>query len=129
MERIIYLNIEQFKDQRVICGLGNWIARKDIILFMANFASGAHSAVPKGDVEFMLARIRNAVRVSKGPNGPHIHFEWEHQGPIEGARFRQAPADSVDPVLIELLGSAYALTESPDIERLEAEIQQELAQG
>lgn len=124
--QIISMNLERFKNQKVICFMGRWISREAVIQYMANLASGVHSDIPSKEEDMMLARLRNVVQISKGESGPHIHFVWETDSPAESVRFKVAPAETVDPVLIELLGAANALTLSPDIDRLEVSIRQEL---
>jgi hypothetical protein len=123
----ILLGMEQFLSQKVICFMGHWIQRRAVIKYMANLASGAHSDLPVHDEQFMLARVRNVVQVSKGPSGPHIHLVWETASPSDAALFRPAPPESVDPVLIELLATANSLTLSPDVGRLEEALQKEFA--
>lgn len=123
----ILLGAEQFLSQKVICFMGHWIQRREVIKYMANLGSGVHSDLPFHDEQFMLARTRNAVQVSKGPNGPHVHLVWEDASPSDAALFRPAPPESVDPVLIELLATANSLTLSPDVRRLEEALQKEFA--
>ena len=123
--RDILLGIEQFVAQKILCFMGHWIERRAVIKYMANLASGAHSDDPIHDEHFLLARMRNAIQVRKGPSGPNVHIVWETASPVDSAHFQPAPPQSVDPVLIELLATANSLVLSPDVSRLEEELRKE----
>jgi hypothetical protein len=123
-EARIDLPIDNFITQRVICFRGNWVSRKEIIKYVANIASGAHSGSPKTKEEILIAQIRSQISLRLTDNGINVAL-MEHGPESEEAIFRYQP-NSLDPVLIELLGTTRFLAESPSLNDLEAAIRSEL---
>jgi hypothetical protein len=120
----IDLPIDNFIAQRVICFRGNWVSRKEIIKYVANIASGAHSGSPKTKDEILIAQIRSQIALRLTDNGIQVAL-MEHGPESEETTFRYQP-NSLDPVLIELLGTISFLAESPRLNDLEAAIRSEL---
>ena len=81
--RDILMRLDGFAQQKVICFMGQWLSRQAVIKYMANLGSGVHSDTPAAPEELLLSRIRNAIQVSKGQDGPHIHIVWETESPAD----------------------------------------------
>lgn len=124
-EATVQARLDGFLSQRVLCLHSEWATRQQVIKFVANIASGAHSGSPHATDEILIAKCRNAVEIStdgqnvttKIKNVPDYNFATD---------FAHSP-NSIDIVLHELLSAAYYLNESPDIAALEAYIKKELS--
>ncbi|MCC8976422.1 hypothetical protein [Bradyrhizobium brasilense] len=134
-EQMVALALDNFLSQRVLCLKGKWAARRDVIKYIANIASGVHSGTPKDPEHILLNRIRHAAAYSvipvpseygapAGATMPSYAFNVDVLTDIEKELTYSATA--VDPVLIEMLAVAHLLTISPDIEKLEGHIRTEL---
>ncbi|MDZ4735756.1 MAG: hypothetical protein SGJ07_05350 [Rhodospirillaceae bacterium] len=123
-EAIASVRIDGFLSQKVICLKGDWVTRQQVIKFVANVASGAHSATPHSPDEQLLAKIRNAISATS--NGEEVTVTIRQVPDYNyGSDFNYLP-DSIDMVLHELMSAAYYLNESPDVKALEASIRSEL---
>ena len=128
-ERTANVNVDGFLSQPVLCLQNKWATRRNVIEYVANLMSAAHSGSPetaaqnkRADFD-LLARIRNCVTISL-EGGPRVELNfdalWAHE-----PEFRYTP-DALDPVLFELMSAAHFLTASPDTTRLEQNIRKEL---
>jgi hypothetical protein len=131
--RRVPLRVDNFISQRVFYIHGRWIARTQIIQFVANIGSGVHSGSPQTDLDKSIASIRSSVRFSVGdamPVGaksdspPIIEFNEDalNPGPF---RFEYTKGN-IDPLLVEMLSTAKYFCESQHTIQLEAQIKKEL---
>ena len=123
----VELSLDSFLSQHVICLLGEWVSRRAVIKFIANIAHGVHSGTPKGDTErddAILAKARSSVNYAQKDGGFHfsLHLDQIHGTPPPLAY----DPKSIDPVLFELLSTAYFLATSADVLALENIIRQEV---
>lgn len=95
-----------------------------MIKYVANIASGVHSGVPKNETDTIISNIRNCATYSKKDGKLHTHI---HLGSIRtpSTNFLYS-ANSIDPILFELICAAHYFTTSPDIVRLEKLIHEEV---
>jgi hypothetical protein len=127
ISRRIPLKLDGFLTQRVICFYGEWISRKAVIKYVANFASGAHSTEAKEREEKILAHLRRSSHLSLRDGGIHVQLpDVVSDRSQEEIPFKPLASDSIDPVLIELLAAAHFLAESPDVRELERMVKAEL---
>lgn len=127
IERRIQLSLDGFLAQHVICFFGEWISRRAVIKYVANFASGAHSSSAREREETILAHLRRSSHISLGESGIHIHLpDVVNDQSREEVPFKRLAANSIDPVLIELLAAAHLLSLSPDVLNLECLVKREL---
>ncbi|HEV7692595.1 MAG TPA: hypothetical protein VGO52_17290 [Hyphomonadaceae bacterium] len=118
--RPIDLTPNGFLLQPSLCLLGRMIARKAVIKYAANVASGVHSGRIETDDEKILARLSASAAVNRIQNG--LHFK-----PIPAEvpkEFRYEP-DEIDVVQYDLLCSATYLVNAPDVDRLVKYIREE----
>ncbi|MER9032422.1 hypothetical protein [Mesorhizobium sp. M0674] len=123
------VRLDGFLAQKVICLNGAWASRQEVIKFVANLSSGAHTGLPKQPVEVVLAKTRNAVSVTS--DGGNITLTAAGSVPIFenlSSDFAYAP-ESMDVVLHEVLSAGYYLTESPDVNELIKQIQVEFLES
>lgn len=116
----VELTVGSALKQSVICLGGKWITRGEVIKYIANVAGGVHSSHSKNDTERRLMDIRYAGSVTFSDQMPIIQFGRAT------ASVAEKPIDidpsSIDFVLLELFSTAYFMTSSPDVVRLEAAI-------
>ena len=118
------VRIDGFLSQKVLCLRGEWATRRQVIKFMANLASGAHSGTPSSPEEKLIAKIRNAISVTSDgktvtatiKNAPDYNYS---------SKFAYSPK-SIDMALHELLSAAHYLNESPQLKELEASVRSEV---
>ncbi len=112
--------VPNFLGQRILFLEGIWIRRRDVIKYMANYASGVHSKTPQEDADKTLARIRSAFTYS----GPTLKIRRDRL--IRDTSPFEYDPNALDVVLIELLVAAQLIVQSPDVVRLEEVIREEL---
>jgi hypothetical protein len=125
--RCVALKLDGFLKQQVICFFGQWISRKAVIKYVANFAAGAHSSDARERDEVILAHLRRSSHISLGETGIHIHLPdvvTDHSR--RETPFKPLTPASIDPVLIELLAAAHFTAISPDVGELERLVKIEL---
>ncbi|MCP4410851.1 MAG: hypothetical protein GY807_24555 [Gammaproteobacteria bacterium] len=133
-QRSVNIRFDNFLTQKVICYGNEWVRRLDVIKFMANIASGVHSNPPVRKVDILIERMRQAcsyklvdgrlnvhVMPELGANSFPGRFGHQIEMPSLGSRL-----DPVDPILVEMLGTAQMIVDSPDITELETIILKEL---
>ena len=120
----VFLPLDGFLSQRVLCLNGQWASRGSVIKFVANVASAAHSTAPTEKDEILLAQIRNLVSVESDGTNTKLTIFGDPR-PISDD-FVYSP-HTIDMVLHELLSVAYYLLESPDLVALEATLKAELS--
>ncbi len=120
----VSLRLEGFLRQRVIFYRDQWATREDVIKYVANVASGVHTTEAKDEKEILIAQIRSSNRIFFKDGG--VHVELLDKGPYSVETNFEYKADSIDPVLIEILATARFLTESPMVENLESIIREEV---
>jgi len=127
MTRRIQLQLDGFLNQHVICFFGEWISRRGVIKYVANFASAAHSGSPREREDTILAHLRRSSHISLGEAGINLHLPdvVNDRSRVEEP-FKPLAADSIDPVLLELLAAARFLSLSPDVQKLELLVKSEL---
>lgn len=125
-DRRVPMRIDNFLAQRVLCVSGDWSTRKEVIKYLANIASGVHSNTPVEPSDLKVARARRvmAYKIVNGSLG--FHFDGKAIADKDPQHLNLDPT-SLDPALVELLAAIRFLVESPDINRLENVIHQELA--
>ena len=123
-DRRIPLAFEGFVGQKVLYLKGEWVARKDVIKYMAHVASGVHSGVAKEPVERTIACIRHAMKYDlASPDTLNVFFNPKVLDTTD-LPFRFDP-NALDPVLIEVLATAQFLTDSQDVISLETMLRKE----
>jgi hypothetical protein len=128
-DRTLPLDLDNFLSQKVLCLNGKWASRRECIKYIANIASGVHSGQPKDTEHLLLNRIRHVAAYEIGNHGANVvgaKLRFNTDAFSDSEMEFAYSANSVDPVLIELLASARLLTMSPDIEKLESSIKNEL---
>jgi hypothetical protein len=124
--RTVDLTLDGFLGQRLICLMGKWVTRRQVIKYIANTASGVHSGTPQEEADNLQARVRQCVNYSSQNDEFKIHFNVDAFNPaIKDIPFKYQQG-AIDPVLVELLSTAQSLTQSPRILELEAVVQEEL---
>jgi hypothetical protein len=133
--KIIQLPLDNFVGQKVICFESEWVTRGDAIKYIANVAHGVHSGNPKEPKHELLKRIRYVATIKfDGPPGPNPPANGAFQMPM--LTFNPAAIakddkplaidrNALDFVLVQLLSTAQYLTNSPDVQELEAIIKKE----
>lgn len=124
----ISLSVERFLSQQVLCMRGRWVNRGDVIKYIANIASGVHSGTPKTPQDDLISEMRRSVIYSTDGNATSVTFKADLWLIADEPEFAYRP-DTVDPILVELLGMIKRMSESPDFMRLKAVIEKELATG
>jgi hypothetical protein len=121
---IITLNQDGFLGQRVLFSRGRWITRRDIIKYIANIAGGVHSRAPDNEIDNIISMARGCATYKIVGRNLHISVDQEIMlGLRDLVDFDRT---SIDPVLYELLCVARYFIMSPDVERLEAFVKNEL---
>jgi hypothetical protein len=127
-EGIIELTHDGFLNQKVLCLKGEWATRRDVILFVANTASGVHSGSITTEKDRILAAIRNVASYSTSLHNEEpcglINFNLSAAESVR-LEFDFTPL-AIDPVLFELLAAADYFANSPRIFDLESFIKSEL---
>jgi hypothetical protein len=104
---------------------GMWLTRAQVILFIANLSSGAHSGTPKEPHERVLAIIRRVAKI----NHPRTGKPFLAVTP-DAVKNSDSPllysANEIDAVLFELMATMHFLVHTPDTSRLETAIRDEL---
>lgn len=132
-DRTVERRLKEFIDQPVLCIQGEWVNRDDVIKYVANLTSVAHSGAPKTAAKHkqstfsLLARIRNCAAISLQDGTTRIAFHPDQLSTRE-PRF-QYSRDSIDPVLLELMAAVHYLSISPNLIKLEEIIREELGIG
>jgi hypothetical protein len=118
------LQVDSFIKQYIILLQGIWIERRDLIKFMRNKGSVAHSGQPETSKDFCLKQIQRMVKYGVSESGiPQFSFNPEALiSEIGGFGY---DGHSIDPVLFELLSSAKFIAESPDVLKLKEVIKAE----
>ena len=116
------LSLDRYLSQDALCFDGQWIRRRDIIKFVANYASSVHSKRAPSEVDQLLARMRNEFGMSSQggavvtmPRPPALQGEYKHQ------------PDQIDVAQYEMLCTVHHVLQSPDVHRLEASIRTEFS--
>jgi hypothetical protein len=123
-------------NQKIICFENIWITRREILKYLANIGSGAHSDIPETDIDKRIYRLRETCAYHFTGNAVPMRFsgvfgdpKWDINLADAGKRTDSgeidAPYLSVDPTLVEVLTAARFVAESPDVNRLEALIRSE----
>jgi hypothetical protein len=129
-DTLIALTLKTFLTQRVIYSSGEWSTRQQVIKFVANADHGVHGHGAREDWEQRLSEFRQEVSVClvDGPDGmPMPSFGWNvgsHAGDMSPADYDPS---RVNGVLLELLSTMFFLVKSPDVVRLMASIEAEIA--
>jgi hypothetical protein len=112
----VQLSVDTFLNQRIICHLGRWVSRADVIKYIANVASGVHTTDPSEAAHLQLQSIRRAVTVSAEEGCSIITWNVPIAAlePPLSTTFKR-----VDAALLALIGTAQHLTSSPAIIELE----------
>jgi len=121
-EATVELRLDGFLSQNVLCFLGIWISRAQVIKYVANKASGVHSDAPADGIEVALSRLRRVVTYSRKTG---MHFHMDRANVASEPAFRYAP-DAIDPALWELLCTMHFILKSEGTAKLEAAIRAEL---
>jgi hypothetical protein len=120
----VAVRIDNFLSQRVLYLSGSWATRRAVIKYVANVASGIHTGEPKSKDEMLIEDIRRTIFYVFDPPNVSVRFR--------SAFFTLNPADfrydeqEVDPTLIEVYSTAFMLTISPAIAKLEEIVVAEL---
>lgn len=129
-DRTVELRVDNFIAQPVLCLHGEWFTRANVIEYVANVASGAHSGSPataparKREMFSKIARIRQAVTIWIEDGTCKISANLDVVG-NKVIPFKYAP-DAIDVTGLEIMAAARFLVESPDTKTLEAAISEEL---
>ena len=113
--KIVSLRHDGFLSQKIVCFQGQWLARADIIKYVAHVGHGVHSGEPKEAAHELVRRIRYVATI-KLADMPIINFN--PQAIQVGEKPIQIDRDALDFVLIQLVSAARYLTTSPDVIRL-----------
>lgn len=124
-ERVLYLGLDKFLAQRVLCLNGLWISRHATVKYVANVASGVHSGAAASREDAAMAHIRRCVRLLR--DGEDIRI-W-----VDGAKlavpiptdFSYSPT-SIDAVLFEVMSAAQFMIISPTVLELEKKVRVEM---
>ena len=112
-----------FMKQGVMVLEGQWISRRQVIRYIANVADGVHGGEHKDELDWLIRRARHASTMSLRDGIPTFMANLEPFSLVE------LPAlisrDKIDGVLLELWSAVSYLLESPDVQQLEAYIEQE----
>jgi hypothetical protein len=122
--RTVTLSHERFVRQLVMYFDGHWIRRSEIIKYVANVASGAHSRLPDTEEEKTICKLARAVHLSVGDQPSLLVDPFKLHRP--GLPIFEYTLTEINIVLIELMSAAYFLTISADVAKLEEVIQSEL---
>jgi hypothetical protein len=121
---VVYVKIDQFLAQPVLCLEGAWATRGDVIKHLAHRASGVHSSESESDEDILLARIRRSYTIAAtGPNGG-MNIDLNIFAGIrstDSGTYVHEP-EKLDFVLIEMLSAVHFLTASEDMQALETDI-------
>ncbi len=123
----VSLPIDNFLSQRILCFRGKWVTRRDTIAYVANVGSGVHSGSPKAEAEKLIAEIRKAGSYSVANGVFAMNFNASNMSPFPILTPFQYQPDAIDPVLAEVLAAAHYLVQSPDLQKLELLVRQELS--
>lgn len=122
-DRTVELGHDGFLNQKVICLDNNWVNRRSIIKYIANTASGVHSSAINNETDELIAKIRNAYRLSIKNGDISIDISVPTEPLSSDFKFSY---DSIDIILFELLCTAHFFVNSPDVQKLEESIKAEL---
>lgn len=128
--RIVKLRLDGFLSQPVLCLNGEFATRAQVIDYVANLASGAHSGSPetapsnKREAYKRLARMRQAGSYSVKGGVPTFTINTNVIANGE-TPFKYTP-DAIDPVYLELVAAAHYLVTSEDVAKLEKAVRKEL---
>jgi len=126
--KAIDLPLDGFLNQKVICFENVWIKRGDVIKYVANICSGAHTAQPASEQDKLLNRVRSILKLSH-ESGTCIKLQFNPNAfPVHSVNepeFKWSMG-SVDCVLLELFSVAAFLCNSDDILKLSNHIKDEL---
>jgi len=120
-EATVGLKLDSFLAQRVLCLNGRWASRRAVVKFAANVASGVHSGSAETEDEKLIQRLRHSVAYRLAGGACSITF---NPSPPTGTFVYDA--NSLDPVLVELLAAATFVVKSPDVRLVEDNIKNEL---
>lgn len=120
-EARVFLNVDSFLAQRIICIEGQWISRRIAIKHIANYASGVHSKTPDSAEEELVARARSYASFGiNEKSSSNIHINTSALvGDFKEPEF---DPNAIDCVLYEVFCSASFVVNSPSVIELEAEI-------
>jgi hypothetical protein len=118
------VSLDGLMSQRVLALNDEWITRRQVIKYVANNASGVHSASAQGPEDILLSRIRSYMKFSAHSGGAKIGVNYEAYCIPGPPPFVWSPT-AVDLVLVELLAAAHFLSTSPDIHSLELAVHKE----
>jgi hypothetical protein len=134
-DRKIELRLDNFLSQRVLCYRGLWASRRAMIKHIANVGSGVHSGAPETEEDTIIERMRSSCWYSVADGKVEVHILPEFGS--DSAQLTYTPslglpesftASSLDPILVEMLGTAQLLAGSPDVAALEKTVVDELLQ-
>ncbi|MFI4934196.1 MAG: hypothetical protein ACHP7N_06230 [Caulobacterales bacterium] len=120
----IDLRVDNFLAQRVLCLRNHWISRRAIIKYLANVASGVHSAAPDDDEERAIADVRRVAKYQVVEGNVSIMIDTFALNVPKLSDGLVFDAHAMDPALIELLATIQCLVDSPDVLALEDHIRE-----
>lgn len=130
--RTIEVRVDNFLSQHVLFLNGEWASRGDAIKFIAYVGGGIHSGSPetairgKQEVFALLGKIRRCVSI-RGAEGVTTTISMNMSAIESGDQPIKYDPLAIDAVLVEVLATARFITDSPDVERLEAVILKEIS--
>jgi hypothetical protein len=124
-QRFVDYRLDRFLSQKVLCLERHWISREAAIKYTANIAGGVHSGTPRDYDDAILDHIRRYVRLSV-EDGRHTMTLDLHRLDPSSDMFNYRP-DTIDPILWEILATAYFVNASPDTSSLTNLLRSEFA--
>ena len=135
-DRKIELRLDNFLSQRILCYRGLWASRRAIIKHIANVGSGVHSSAPQTQEDTIIERMRGSCWYTVADGKVQVYVLPEFGS--DSAQITYSPnsdlpasftASSLDPGLVEMLGTAQLLATSPDVVAMERVIIEEMIQS
>jgi hypothetical protein len=107
------LPLEAWLNQRVLCFMGKWITRTNVINYVANRAHGVHSGADKSELDESISKLRGIAQLAVSPEG-NIRLNISTPGLYAPSTdFTPSPGE-LDIVLFEYSCAVRFFVESPD---------------
>lgn len=132
----VFMKLDHFMSQRVICFENQWITRQQAIMHIAIIGSGVHSNTPKTPLDVHIEKLRKNVAYVKSGDRFDLRLaaifgdaNWDLNINFKPGTESASTGEvqSIDPVLVEVLAAAKLVTESPSVIELEAITRSELS--
>lgn len=113
----IFLSLDGFLNQDILCFQGQWIKRGQVLEHIANVAGGVHTNELQSPLDHLINRTRHSLfyRLTDPQPAMTFNFDAQHQAILPATIAR----DRIDVGLLSVLAAAQHLVESPDVSRLE----------